>query len=509
MATLSGQKRRREEEDKSVQLEHLSAGRNTINGQRCIAPYPHLFSARVKKRWLGTGLLTMFANDFGSHDESYFRRAIAAGAITVNGRVVAPEHRLKDGETIHHWLHRHEPAVPATAIEKLLETEDFVAVCKPGGIPVHPSGPFRYNSLVSLLCAELGLPMLHPCHRLDRLTSGVVLLAKSTDAARRIGERIRQTELHKRYLAKVKGRFPQQLQGTQVMHAGSEGKAREKAGPAAEEEEEQAGGGGGGEGTEAESHFISTFIPALTEAQLSSEAAGGDKEEGTGERDTETDAAGASSAARGKDEERKAEDACAPAPAPAGASDYTWARKYLQWSKGGWLRVAVEVVAKDQKHGMQGIGPSKPPIDEISVGTGSSSSSAAASSGGAAAAGAGAVAEGAAGAALLLPKGQAKALRKAKALAKKGLLLLPEQPASCEGGEQGKATMAGGAAAAGALVGAAAAPILSKAVLSLSPELLAQVQAEESARQAAHAVQMRGTVSDHRAGGEEEGSGEW
>lgn len=83
----------------------------------------------------------------------------------------------------------------------LYEDDDFVAVEKPSGLAVHRSD-FCTDSItvVSLLGARA-----NPVHRLDRATSGVLLLAKTTDAAKTIGELFTNGAVRKTYLAVVRG----------------------------------------------------------------------------------------------------------------------------------------------------------------------------------------------------------------------------------------------------------------------------------------------------------------
>ena len=81
---------------------------------------------------------------------------------------------------------------------------------KPGGIPVHGCGPYNRLSLVDLLGAMEGRTgsSYHTLHRLDRLTSGVLLLAQDKTTAAVVSQQFRDGHVKKRYLAIVEGRFP-------------------------------------------------------------------------------------------------------------------------------------------------------------------------------------------------------------------------------------------------------------------------------------------------------------
>ena len=78
-------------------------------------------------------------------------------------------------------MHRHEPPVLAEDVAIVDQNQDYLAVFKPASVPVHPTGRYRYNSLTMLLahrypeqCAKI-----YPSHRLDRLTSGLIVMAKT------------------------------------------------------------------------------------------------------------------------------------------------------------------------------------------------------------------------------------------------------------------------------------------------------------------------------------------
>lgn len=89
------------------------------------------------------------------------------------------------------------------------EDDDIIVINKPAGMPVHPAGRYNYNSIVEVLRAERGHgfnPM--PCNRLDRLTSGVMFIAKHRKAADDLTVQIMARTVKKEYVARVKGEFP-------------------------------------------------------------------------------------------------------------------------------------------------------------------------------------------------------------------------------------------------------------------------------------------------------------
>jgi tRNA pseudouridine32 synthase len=113
---------------------------------------------------------------------------------------------LKSGQCVRHFVHRHEPPVPAVPITVLHSVGGLVAVNKPAGMPVHVAGQYRKNTVVGILEASRpDLGTLHPVHRLDKPVSGVLLLAQHGAAADAVRERITAHEVSKVYIARVEG----------------------------------------------------------------------------------------------------------------------------------------------------------------------------------------------------------------------------------------------------------------------------------------------------------------
>jgi len=86
----------------------------------------------------------------------------------------------------------------------------MIVISKPSGIPVHPAGRYHYNSIVEILRSSRG-PDFNPlpCNRLDRLTSGIMFLAKHPAAAQEMTRQIMARTVKKEYVARVAGEFPE------------------------------------------------------------------------------------------------------------------------------------------------------------------------------------------------------------------------------------------------------------------------------------------------------------
>ncbi|KAL5291175.1 RPUSD2 family protein [Megaselia abdita] len=178
------------------------------NGLRKVHPYNFTFTSYTKGRWVGEQIGSIFRREFRAQPPAFYERAIRNGKITVNGKKVEPEYLLQHNDLLANVVHRHEVPVTAEPITVLESNEDFLVINKPSSIPVHPCGRYRHNTVAFILAKEFDMKDVKTLHRLDRLTSGLLLFAKSTDKARQIEEQIREREVEKEYLCKVEGVFP-------------------------------------------------------------------------------------------------------------------------------------------------------------------------------------------------------------------------------------------------------------------------------------------------------------
>jgi len=187
------------------------------HGLRHVEPYDFDFTTHVKGRWLGRSLLEVFAREFVAYSEDYYRESIQQGRVTVDGQQVTPGHVLRENERIVHRAVscRESPVLDRGPIRVIAETEELLVVSKPSSMPIHPCGSYRFNCLISLLREQGTVAAdapLHTTHRLDRLTSGLVMLARTKAAAQRVGAWFAQNKIRKTYLARVHGTFGKLLE---------------------------------------------------------------------------------------------------------------------------------------------------------------------------------------------------------------------------------------------------------------------------------------------------------
>ncbi|KAK4133779.1 pseudouridine synthase [Trichocladium antarcticum] len=179
------------------------------DGLRRVAPYFYTYNTFCKERWRGRQLIDVFESEFRDRPVEYYRAAMVSGQVAVNGKTVGPHYIINNGDRISHTTHRHEPPVTTEPIGIIHEDDDMVVINKPSGVPVHPAGRYNFNSVVEIMKAERGPNFQpRPCNRLDRLTSGIMFIAKHAKAADHLGAQILQRSVRKEYMARVIGRFP-------------------------------------------------------------------------------------------------------------------------------------------------------------------------------------------------------------------------------------------------------------------------------------------------------------
>jgi 23S rRNA pseudouridine1911/1915/1917 synthase len=150
------------------------------------------------------------------------QRLLEAGAVTVDGEPRAKSHKLSAGERVEARLRELEPvAVDAgegVPFEVVFEDEHLLVVDKPAGVVVHPAPGHALGTLAQALAgrgAAGGPDPWRPgiVHRLDRDTSGLLVVAKSEAVHRALQELIRRRAMRREYVALVAGR-PDARSGT-------------------------------------------------------------------------------------------------------------------------------------------------------------------------------------------------------------------------------------------------------------------------------------------------------
>lgn len=148
--------------------------------------------------------------------------AVARGDVRVNGEAVKASRPLETDDVLEYTIAERPPLVAtpeAIAIPVVYEDEDLVVVDKPAGMVTHPAHGATSGTLVNALLAHIegGLPgdALRPglVHRLDRDTSGLLVVAKTDEALAALGKAMQARRIKREYRGLVHG-VPEHARGT-------------------------------------------------------------------------------------------------------------------------------------------------------------------------------------------------------------------------------------------------------------------------------------------------------
>ncbi|MGI8945975.1 MAG: RluA family pseudouridine synthase [Thermoleophilaceae bacterium] len=169
----------------------------------------------------GTRLDAALASHGATRSRAEGRRLIEAGRVRVDGRHRRASHRLAAGETVAITppeAGRSEPGASAPAAFEVVHEDDaLLVVDKPAGVVVHPGAGHAHGTLVQALAGRVaGGPDPERAgivHRLDRDTSGLMVLARTEAVHAALQQMIRERRIEREYLALVEGR-PDARSGT-------------------------------------------------------------------------------------------------------------------------------------------------------------------------------------------------------------------------------------------------------------------------------------------------------
>jgi len=148
---------------------------------------------------------------------SHLYRVIRTGDVRVDGRRVKPTRKLRTGEQVRvppMRIERKGPVrVPDAVADALgaavvFEHDDFLVIDKPPGIAVHGGSGLAFG-LIDALRQARAEPTLELVHRLDRGTSGALLVARGTGRCRALQQLFRERGVDKRYVALADGAWPE------------------------------------------------------------------------------------------------------------------------------------------------------------------------------------------------------------------------------------------------------------------------------------------------------------
>jgi len=159
----------------------------------------------------GVPLLAFLVQRFTYHDEAGWRARIAEGRVTVSGARALPEQVLKTGDELAYATDDlpEPPMDDRIALAHL--DDDLVIVNKSGNLTCHPGGRYFNHTLWALLKSRYGIADPIFVNRIDRETSGLVVVGRTAPAAKNLRAQFASRTVDKSYLALVEGAFPATL----------------------------------------------------------------------------------------------------------------------------------------------------------------------------------------------------------------------------------------------------------------------------------------------------------
>lgn len=175
--------------------------------------------------------------------KSHIYRILSSGEVRVNKGRIGPDYRLRQGDVVRIPPIRlsektSRPAVPARDFTLVHEDEALIVIDKPAGVAVHGGSGVDFGVIEQLRRARPQAKLLELAHRLDRDTSGLLIVAKKRTALVRLHDMFRDGGISKRYLALVKGRWRNALQHVRLplyKYLTAEGERRVRVSPEGKE----------------------------------------------------------------------------------------------------------------------------------------------------------------------------------------------------------------------------------------------------------------------------------
>ena len=151
--------------------------------------------------------------------KTHVYRIIRSGEVRINKGRCSADSRVEAGDEIRvppvrvsdKILEKAARPAPAREFPPLLEDEHLLAIDKPAGVAVHGGSGVSFGVIEQLRQARPQAKLLELVHRLDRETSGILLVAKKRSALKHLQDQFRERETGKTYLALVQGDWPARL----------------------------------------------------------------------------------------------------------------------------------------------------------------------------------------------------------------------------------------------------------------------------------------------------------
>jgi 23S rRNA pseudouridine955/2504/2580 synthase len=189
---------------------------NHIIGASAPTPTPSVKTLTVDEDSAGQRLDNFLMRHLKGVPKTHVYRIIRSGEVRVNKGRASADQRVEAGDLVRlppvrisaQVQAKADAPAPAREFPVLMEDEAMMAIDKPAGVAVHGGSGVSFGVIEQLRRARPALANLELVHRLDRETSGVLLVAKKRSALKNLQDQFRDRETGKTYLALVLGLWP-------------------------------------------------------------------------------------------------------------------------------------------------------------------------------------------------------------------------------------------------------------------------------------------------------------
>ena len=191
-------------------------GANRPTASKTLAAAPQVEVVIVTDESDGQRLDNFLLRHLKGVPKTHVYRIIRSGEVRVNKGRAGADRRVAAGDrvrlppvrTSQKTAEKLESPAPAREFPVLFEDEHLIAIDKPAGVAVHGGSGVSFGVIEQLRAARPQARLLELVHRLDRETSGILLVAKKRSALKAVQQQFRERETGKTYLALVSGDWP-------------------------------------------------------------------------------------------------------------------------------------------------------------------------------------------------------------------------------------------------------------------------------------------------------------
>jgi 23S rRNA pseudouridine1911/1915/1917 synthase len=160
-----------------------------------------ILEKEINNRFAGMRIDAYLTEKYTYNSRNQWQKLIDAGTVLLNNKEVKSSTKIPRDSIVTYDIGDFQEKPINENYSILYEDDHLFIINKPAGIPVHSSGKYFNNTLISILRRDFPDKNLNLINRLDRETSGVILLGKSSSVQRNIGNQFIEKQVKKTYIA--------------------------------------------------------------------------------------------------------------------------------------------------------------------------------------------------------------------------------------------------------------------------------------------------------------------